>query len=148
MSDAADEAGLAGSGSRRRRRSWTLEEKLRMVAESREPGVSVSVVARRYDVNANQLFSWRGQFPDQDGGAAAGAFVPVVVSPETLVQLQHEQAAETAVDRAAPVPDHDPEPTAARGRMEIVLAKGVRVIVDPTVNAAALARVIAMLGRR
>ena len=119
-----------------------------MVAESREPGVSVSVVARRYDVNANQLFNWRGQFPDQEGGDAADAFVPVVVSPKTLIQLQHEQDAKTAVYRAAPAPDHDPEPIAARGRMEIVLAKGVRVIVDPTVNAAALARVIAMLGRR
>jgi transposase len=43
----------------RRRRSWSLTEKRRMVEESLEPGASVSVVARRYDVNANLLFSWR-----------------------------------------------------------------------------------------
>jgi transposase len=33
-----------------RRRRWSLEEKLRIVAESREPGASVRAVAARHDV--------------------------------------------------------------------------------------------------
>jgi len=33
--------------------------KRQIVAETQEPGASVSVVARRHDVNANQLFKWR-----------------------------------------------------------------------------------------
>ena len=43
-----------------------------------------------------------------------------------------------------------PEPAseAAPGRMEIVLGEEVRVIVDATVHAPALARVVAVVGRR
>ena len=48
----------------RRRRSWSVEEKRRMVEESLEPGASVSVVARRSDINANLLFSWRRLYQD------------------------------------------------------------------------------------
>ena len=43
----------------RRRRSWSLEEKRRIVAETFAPGASVSVVVRRHDRNANMLFTWR-----------------------------------------------------------------------------------------
>jgi transposase len=56
---------VAGRGVRyeaveqRRRRSCTAEEKRRLVAESCEPGASVSLVARRHDINANLLFTWR-----------------------------------------------------------------------------------------
>ncbi len=32
--------------------------KRRIVAQTRVPGVSVSQVARRYDVNANMVFKW------------------------------------------------------------------------------------------
>lgn len=42
-----------------RRRRWTAAEKLAMVRETEEPGMSVSLVARRHGVNANQLFAWR-----------------------------------------------------------------------------------------
>jgi transposase len=45
----------------RRRRSYSPEEKRRLVAESCEPGASVSLVARRHDINANLLFTWRRQ---------------------------------------------------------------------------------------
>ena len=42
-----------------RRRRWTAAEKLAIVRETHEPGASVSLVARRHGVNANQLFAWR-----------------------------------------------------------------------------------------
>ena len=41
------------------RRRWTTEEKRRIVDETRAPGSSVSVVARRHDINANLLFKWK-----------------------------------------------------------------------------------------
>ena len=44
---------------RRVRRFWSDEEKRRIVAQSYAPGVSVSVVARRYDVNSTLIFTWR-----------------------------------------------------------------------------------------
>ena len=43
---------------KRRRRIWEDDEKRRIVAQTRVPGVSVSQVARRYDVNANMVFKW------------------------------------------------------------------------------------------
>jgi len=42
-----------------RRRRFTPEEKRAMVEEAEQPGNSVSVVARKYCVNPNQLFRWR-----------------------------------------------------------------------------------------
>ncbi len=47
----------AGPG--RRRRSWPEALKREIVAALLVPGASVSVVARQYDVNANQVFAWR-----------------------------------------------------------------------------------------
>ena len=43
----------------RGRRRWTAEEKRRIVEQTRAPGASVSVVARRHDLNANLLFKWK-----------------------------------------------------------------------------------------
>lgn len=48
-------------GSARWRR-WSREEKARIVAESLDPVVSVSAVARGHGLNPNQLFTWRRQF--------------------------------------------------------------------------------------
>ena len=42
-----------------RRRRWSVEEKLRIVEETYQPGQSVSLVARRHGIAANQLFTWR-----------------------------------------------------------------------------------------
>ncbi|MDH6153431.1 transposase [Paraburkholderia sp. WSM4179] len=47
---------------RRRRRS--VEEKLAIVRETFEPGATVSGVARRHQVNANQVFAWRKLYRD------------------------------------------------------------------------------------
>src|SRR5277367_3017889 len=68
----------------RPRKRRTDEEKRRIVAETDEPGMSVSVVARRHDVNANQVFSWRRQYQRgklRDGKTGA-ALVPVGVIGE------------------------------------------------------------------
>jgi len=42
-----------------RRRRRTPSEKLAIVAETHEPGVTVSLVARRHGIAPNQLFTWR-----------------------------------------------------------------------------------------
>lgn len=51
------------------RRRWTLAEKLRIVEESSQPGMSVSFVARRHGVAPNLLFRWRKLM--SDGGKVA-----------------------------------------------------------------------------
>jgi transposase-like protein len=55
------------------RRHRTIEEKVRIVAESRLPGASIAEVARRHAVNANQVFGWR-RLADQ--GSAWRAHAP------------------------------------------------------------------------
>jgi transposase-like protein len=68
------------SDGRAGRRKWTSEQKQRIVDETRAPGASVSVVARRYDINANLLFKWKRQ--EEAGGLAvpsAPEFVPIGV---------------------------------------------------------------------
>src|SRR5205085_2274139 len=57
MSNAADRVEIITSVQRRRR--WTAAEKVRMVEETFEPGMTVSLVARRHGVAPNQLFTWR-----------------------------------------------------------------------------------------
>ena len=52
------------STGRRRNRSWPEALKREIVAASFAPGCSVSVVARHYDVNANQVFGWRKLYRD------------------------------------------------------------------------------------
>jgi transposase-like protein len=41
-----------------KRRSWTPEQKLQIVKEACVPSVSISAIARRYDLNANLLHTW------------------------------------------------------------------------------------------
>ena len=128
---------------RRRRRFRSKEEKRRIVAETLEPGASVSMVARRHDVNANQVFTWRRQFRDDVAGAEPCAFVPVVVPPEASPGMPGPGGAAEAPSDRVPA-----APATITGRIEIVLAGGRRIVVDKTVNAAALARVIDVLERR
>jgi transposase len=42
-----------------RRRRWTTAEKVRLVEESMQPGMSVSFVARRAGIAPSQLFAWK-----------------------------------------------------------------------------------------
>src|SRR5271155_5504435 len=82
-----EEAGdSSGRNGRRRRRHWTAAEKRRIVEEADAPGASVSVVARRYDLNANMLFTWRRELATVVAPAAdaALAFVPAAISVPDL----------------------------------------------------------------
>jgi len=38
---------------------WTPTEKKAIVEEAEQPGMSISAVARKYDLHPNQLFKWR-----------------------------------------------------------------------------------------
>ena len=142
MSDTEEKSGAEGGGSvGRRRRRWSEAQKRQIVAETHEPGVSVPMVAQRYNLNANQVFRWRRLFREPVRDTGIGGFVPVVVGAAT----GHEVGAATM-----PPPSDDPVAAGppATGRLEIVLPGDRRVIVDGAVDGSALARVIAVLERR
>lgn len=70
---------------RRRNRSWPEALKREIVAASLAPGSSVSIVARQYDVNANQVFTWRKRYRDEPRrapGPPTSQLIPVVVASE------------------------------------------------------------------
>ena len=68
----------------RKRRHWSDDEKRIICAQTRVPGVSVSQVARRYDVNANQVFNWlkEPRFADAGPPDPEAVFLPVEVTKQ------------------------------------------------------------------
>lgn len=113
---------------RRVRRFWSDDEKRRIVAQSYAPGVSVSVVARRYDVNSNLIFNWRRD-PRYKSAAASDdgpSFLPVEVVPEPSSPSERIGATE--------------------GRIEIALSSGHRVSAVGAFDVDALCRVVRALG--
>ena len=64
-----------------RRRRWSAEEKVSIVDETHLPGASVSEVARRHGVGANQVFGWR-RLMAQGALTAASAGEEVVAASE------------------------------------------------------------------
>lgn len=119
-----------GDGGRgdRRRRYWTPEEKRRIVEESERDGASMAEIARRHDVNANLVFTWRRKMAE---GAVAQTVAPPIL-PLTITPDM------------APA-ERGPE---SAGQMEIVLAEGDRILVWSDVDPAALSRVLKALSRR
>ena len=65
-----------------RRRSFSDEDKARIVAEIVTSGDSVSGVARRHGLSPQQLFGWRRQLSESEAGRSEAdglQFVPAVV---------------------------------------------------------------------
>lgn len=74
-----------------RRRRRTTAEKLAIIAETREPGMTVSLVARRHGLAPNQLFTWR-RLAEQGALTATQAEEDVV--PASAFRVQQEQIRE------------------------------------------------------
>ena len=108
-----------------RRREWPEALKRQMVAETLEPGSSVSIVARRHDVNTNQLFKWRRELLPKA--------VPVVVEASTMVPVEivAERPRRRRADR--------------KGIIEIEFSSGARVSLRGEVVPAVLRQVIEQL---
>ena len=72
-----------------RRRRWSREEKLRIVAESARAERTVSQVARAYGIAPGQLFTWRRQLlaaaVDGHGSDPDAGFVPVRIASGAVV---------------------------------------------------------------
>ena len=107
-----------------RRRRWSLQDKLQIVEETMQPGVTVSEVARRHGLAPSVVFTWRRLAREGRLGNARPAFMPVEITP---VPVQTTPVA---------------SPPRRTGLIEIVLGRGRRVRVDRDVDAEALRRVL------
>ena len=85
-----------------RRRDWSEEEKARIVAQSYEPGASVSGVARRHALSPQQLFTWRRAVRRLVAEVPSPLFVPAILS--TLMLPAAEQPPESKPSRKPPRP--------------------------------------------
>jgi transposase len=107
-----------------RRRRWSLQDKLRIVEETMQPGVTVTEVARRHGLAPSVVFTWRRLAREGRLGDAGPTFVPVEITP---VPAQVPSAA---------------SPPRRIGLIEIALGRGRRIRVDRDVDAEALRRVL------
>jgi len=124
---------------RERRRRWSLQDKMRIVAESNEPGSMIRAVAARHGVCESLVFTWRRQ-------AREGLLGPALANP-MFVPVQALASASTAVGplEERPSPASASRSVGAPGLIEIELGDGRQVRVGSDVNLAALRRVLAAL---
>ncbi|WP_454916257.1 IS66-like element accessory protein TnpA [Xanthobacter sediminis] len=116
-----------------RRREWAPEDKARIVAESLDPGATVSAVARRHALSPQQLFTWRREA--RKASETVPAFVPAVVAPEPA---------------PTSAPSAPPSRPKRRGRQRRAAAievdvAGVRVTIENGASPATIAAVIGAL---
>ena len=64
-----------------RRRRYSLDEKMAVLAEASQPGMSISYVARRHGISPSLLFGWRRRMTE-GGKEAVRADDAVVASSE------------------------------------------------------------------
>lgn len=95
-----------------RRRRFTQAFKEQIVAQSLEPGASVSAIARANDLNANQVFKWKRQ-----------ALGTTPTSAPTLIPVQIVQDTVEYPAQQPPVQHH--------GQIEVVLRRGTLRLEGP-----------------
>ena len=143
MSTSADDPLVTDRLGRRTgpRRQHTLEEKRRIVEETHVKGASVSTVARRHEVNANQVFAWRQLYRrgllDPKAAPEKTEILPVRVSTPTVLPIKPA----TQVDKVA-------RSERSSKLIEIRLANGHSVVLRGRVDAKTLARVLDVLVRQ
>ena len=89
-----------------RRRRWSAAEKARIVAETLVPGVTVSDVARRWQLSSQQVFTWRREarsghlaLPAEVVASGEPNFVPIVA--EEGPGMRRKEGAGGAAERTA-----------------------------------------------
>ncbi len=116
------------------RRRWREDEKQAIVAESLQPGVNVSAVARRHGIKPSLLFRWR-KLAQREAKSAMPTFLPVSLGAPA-------QSAQTNCDCSAD------ERAPTDNRIEIELLNGPRVRVGPGADMGALKRILDIVDGR
>jgi transposase len=120
-----------------RRRRWSAAEKLRIVAETEQPGAGIAEIARRYEISRGLLWNWRSQV--RRGvlrSEPQAVFVPM--------QVISELSAGERTKRAEPPAEAGPD-AVADSRIEITLPNGTVIRVGQEISLATLRRVVTVL---
>lgn len=117
------------STARKKQRRRTIKERRDIVEETLVPGASVARVARRHDVNANQVFYWRKLYRE-------GRLGINLATPLLPVKVKAERPTKTVNDDSVML---------SSGTMEIKLQRGTLRIAG-SVDVVALRAVLECLG--
>jgi len=113
-----------------RRRRWSVEEKLSIVAEAALPGATVSGTARCHGLHPNQVFRWRRL-------AREGKLGPVAEVPGFVPVAVFDEGAMREVSPSGP----------ATGLVEVLLGNGRVVRAEAGIEPGRLSRLVAALER-
>ena len=125
---------MGTNGTARAHKRWPEALKREIVAASFAPGASVSMIARQYDVNADQVFSWRKRYPRVTALSAIPPPVPALL-PVTI--LPERDSVSSAVPSVPP----------SAGAIEIEVGGVYRVRVGSSFDDRALGRILDLLSR-
>ena len=115
-----------------RRRTHSVERRRQVVAETYAPGASVSVVARRHDLNTNLVFKWRQRYSEK---------------AEERAVLLPVQLSEAVPESPRKTPSRLRAATRTAGWIEIDLAGGHRVRIHGAADARTVRHVLRNLAR-
>jgi transposase len=130
-----------------RRRRFSVEQKLAVLAEAMAPGANISAVARRHGLLRAQVYKWRRLAELEVIGVPGASELPSFVAVEITKDVP-SLPAPVVEDKPAAADDAPRRQRKTAGLIEIELENGRRVRVDRDVDAAALERVLAVLVRR
>jgi transposase len=122
-----------------RRRRWSVDEKLRIVAETEQPGSGIAEIARRYEISRGLLWNWRSQVRR----GVLGPEPPPVFLP---VRTISDPATGNDTKHLSPPARAGAEQVSA-GKIEITLPDGTSVKVGHDVGLTTLRRVMTALRR-
>ena len=132
-------------GTRRKRRRWSEDEKWMICSQTRVEGVSVAQVARRYDLNANQIFNWlkNPRFAaDGDVPAVDGQFLPVEIVDEPAPSVPVRSDVQIT---CSGLRSRTPNVSATSGLIELELTSGHRLRISGDCNPDAIGKLVRSL---
>ena len=122
--------GAPEGAAKKKQRRRSIKERRDIVEETLVPGASVARVARRHEVNANQIFYWRKLYREGRLGIS-------IATPLLPVKVKTERPTE---------PFEENGPRLSSGTMEIKLSRGTLRIAG-SVDVQALRAVLECLAR-
>ncbi|MBV8056988.1 MAG: transposase [Deltaproteobacteria bacterium] len=122
-----------------RRRRWSVEDKLRIVAETEAPAGRIAEIARKYEISRGLLWNWRNQVRrGQLRPEPSQVFLPVRTIGDTVNGNFAKHVVPSSTSEAEQV---------SGSEIEITLPDGTSIKVGHDVSLVTLRRVMTVLRR-
>ena len=122
---------------RRKRRSWSDDEKREICQQTTVPGVSIAQVARRYATNANQIHNWLKdeRFAPEAATEPESSFVELDMTTHVAPASGYPVSAMAALDG-----------TVTATRVDLTLSDGRRILIEGPMALSAVVGLVEGLG--